>query len=165
LKIEDLILPGAILIGGYFLLTKLTDFFNPSKAVSAVGGSVVSGVVTPAVETAQTITKGGSAIVELPKNIVTQNVPGLSSNTVDILSGLKSIPILGSLLDNPFVNTAVSGLSQTAKPKTVALTTVAYVKTKPVVGTPSERQSIPVSAINKNVPVKVQAKIKAGKVF
>ena len=162
MKLEDLILPGVIVIGAYYILTKLGGNILP-----AVGGAVAGGVVSPAIETAKPIAQGGGSILELPGNIINgilnpsvkTEVP-LAKNTVDILGGIKAIPIIGGALNVPVVNAAITGL--TYKSQQTAVTPKATVFK---VSKTSERATIPVSAININVPKVVQAKIKAGKVF
>jgi hypothetical protein len=115
MKAEDLIIPGAILIGGFYILSKLGG-----KILPAIGGVAASGVtaaVGGAVDTGSKLVQGGTSLVEIPKNIVTQNTPALAKNTVGLLAGLKAVPFLGAMLDVPSVNTAMTGLSIAAKGK------------------------------------------------
>ena len=105
-------------IGGYLLYNWISSKLSLPSVGGAVGQAAAGGVgyvAQSAADTGKAIAGGTYNIFQLPGNIATGNVPALAGNTVDILAGMKAIPLLGDLLNNPYVNAAMGGLSQTAK--------------------------------------------------
>jgi hypothetical protein len=128
MKLEDLIIPGIIVIGGYIILTKLGDFFNPSKAAAGLPGAAAQGVadtiVKPAVDTGKTIVEGSGGLLSLPGDIITgilspskETVKPVIKDTSSVLKGISMFPLVGDILKgNPYTSTAMNGLEQAAKP-------------------------------------------------
>jgi hypothetical protein len=167
MKIEDLIIPGALVIGGYILFTKFKDIFKP-----------LEDIVKPVTDILPPISNLDKPIVPSPKGfpkaptpinygVPVTGVPGFVDFAKTPIGGKGTpTPSYGAFLFPPLgIVDAITKVPKLIdetfnKPKQQA-----YVKTKPIIGTPSERKTIPVSAVPKGAPKKVYYKVKAGKVF
>jgi hypothetical protein len=149
MKIEDLIIPGILVIGAYIVLTKFKDLFNPASAASGAVGAVNAGVIQPAVQAGTEIVTGGEGVLNLPGNIVNNNVPGIARNAVDILGGLGNVPVMGGLLlGNPFVNAAMTGLKAASTPvKATAIKPSPHTKTPSPLKIPEEKGPITIGRL------------------
>lgn len=161
MKLEDLIIPGILVVGAYFVIKNLPSLFGSS--IVGAASSVVPGISS----SSPLATVGGvpGAALGLAGGGVVGAVVGgeigqaLAPTTPQQVQGFTVGGILGGIAGpvGMVIGTQIGkALSPTPSTNIIAPRTVRRT---------SERDVIPVSAINPNVPKKVAAKIKAGKVF